>query len=273
MTFSPDGSKFVITRRYPYPSSARTSDIDLYDFDRCRGILSNARKVRSVSAAPANWYAYNGVCFSGNSRYLYVTTGLKAMQFDMQTSPNLTTCDTVATAYPNSTMGGLNSWYFGFMHLAIDGKIYMQSYNADTLMHVIHRPNTGGTGCNLEQFALHTPVQNDALPNEPNFQLGALTGSSCDTLTVATLNPIEKSTQIQLFPNPASDEITLQAPDGLAAAASLQITDVFGRVLRQETLVAGANKWSVRDLPQGVYVVRIFRAAGTVQTAKFTIAR
>ncbi|MEY4927857.1 MAG: hypothetical protein RI894_2293 [Bacteroidota bacterium] len=41
----------------------------------------------------------------------------------------------------------------------------------------------------------------------------------------------------------------------------------------QTTLVAGANKWSVRDLPQGVYVVRIFRAAGTVQTAKFTIAR
>jgi hypothetical protein len=157
--------------------------------------------------------------------------------------------------------------------LAPNGKIYICAAGGFNYLTTIENPDIGSIGCNVQQHSVYLPTFNDeTLPNYVNYRLGAMLGSGCDTLTVATLNPIKKSTQIQLFPNPTSDEITLQTPDDLAAA-SLQITDVFGRVLRQETLVAGANKWSVRDLPQGVYVVRIATATKTLETTKFTVAR
>ena len=56
---SPDGSKYVIIN---------LKNTDIYDFDRCTGMLSNPRTLVFES----NAQAYGFATFSPNSRYLYL---------------------------------------------------------------------------------------------------------------------------------------------------------------------------------------------------------
>ncbi|MCB9169948.1 MAG: T9SS type A sorting domain-containing protein [Flavobacteriales bacterium] len=71
---------------------------------------------------------------------------------------------------------------------------------------------------------------------------------------------------MELFPNPASDQVVLSY-GGQGEALDLEVTDVSGRVVRTEHLSAQplgfqVHDMDVRDLPKGVYQVRLITASG-----------
>ena len=66
------------------------------------------------------------------------------------------------------------------MLLAPDGKIYVFDFLKE--IHVIHRPNEKGDACGFEQHAIVLPEYAAGLPYYPNYRLGPLDGSPCDTL-------------------------------------------------------------------------------------------
>ena len=78
--FSPDGTRFA---RYNFSGNTGEpqtlkSILDVYDFDRCAGLLSNHRQMVLDSGV-----AYpGGVAFSSNSRYLYVSKWQTIVQLD-----------------------------------------------------------------------------------------------------------------------------------------------------------------------------------------------
>jgi hypothetical protein len=70
-----------------------------------------------------------------------------------------------------------------YMELGPDGIIYCRNLNGAYCMHRINHPEREGTACELEQNAMNfEPYAFKNLPHFPNFRLGPVDGSPCDTL-------------------------------------------------------------------------------------------
>ncbi|HLF65857.1 MAG TPA: PKD domain-containing protein [Saprospiraceae bacterium] len=151
----------------------------MYDFNRCTGLLSNER-----------WwhiplYGIAGISISPNGRYLYATDVYYLWQYDLYAddieASRMTVAEWDGYVEPN--------WfetYFGMMAPAPDGRIYIiPPTGGSMVMHVIDRPNERGEACRVMQHHIKLPTWNArTLPNFPNFRLGPLDGSFCDTLGI-----------------------------------------------------------------------------------------
>ncbi len=174
--FTPDGSKFIWCT--PFDS------LHIMDFDRCSGMFSNNRPkipiYDSLSVATGAYF-FTGVAVSPDSRYLYVGSGTELWQFDLF-------ADTIAKSrilLQNLAQDAVQS-STETLQLGPDGKIYINPIGQDTFFHVINTPDSPGLACNFKENGLRTPTYHwDAMPIYPNYRLGALTGSPCDTLRSA----------------------------------------------------------------------------------------
>ncbi len=120
---------------------------------------------------------------SPNSRYLYAATQDKVFQFDLEAP---------VIAYSKKLVAEFDGFYdtsppfttlFFYQQLAPNGKIYMCTANGTRYLHVIHQPNLPYPNCNLEQHSITLPrINGQSLPNFPNYRLGPLDDSPCDTL-------------------------------------------------------------------------------------------
>jgi hypothetical protein len=170
--FAPNGSKYV---EYNTLSLEEGHYLDIYDFDRCTGMLSNPIQITMQDSAWAG-----GVAISPNSRYLYVSSYLRVFQYDLWAADIEASQDTVAVW---DGFGGVFATTFYLAQLAPDGKIYINSNNGSRYLHVIEQPDLPGDSCQVCQHCLEIPsVNNFSLPNFPNYRLGPLEGSPCDTL-------------------------------------------------------------------------------------------
>jgi hypothetical protein len=172
--FSPDGNKYV------YYSAMSLSDgewVSVYDFDRCTGMLSNVQQANFPLGGNSG-----GAGISKDSRYLYTTSNIYIYQYDLQAEDVLAT-RTLVAEYD----GHLDPFPTNFYQaqLAPDGKIYICSANGVHSMHVIHHPNQECPDCFIEQHSIELPTYNAfSIPNQPNYRLGPIDGSPCDTLGI-----------------------------------------------------------------------------------------
>jgi hypothetical protein len=151
----------------------------LYDFDRCSGWLNNQKE---LDFQPPFFYSY--CTFSPDSRFLYLSTSRTITQFDLMADTlSGNRLDTVQrfdfSNYPFDVFLAA----FWDPSNAPDGKIYYTSSSTTVYMHPIHRPNLPGSACDFEIAGLRLPRFNyNTYFNFPNYRLGALTNSPCDTL-------------------------------------------------------------------------------------------
>jgi PKD domain/Secretion system C-terminal sorting domain len=185
-TFSPDGAwyaQFNWSGIVGVPGQTTDVYIDLYQFDRCTGLLSNHLQIKDEGAA-----ATGGVCFSPNSRYLYVPAWDYVYQFDMLAPDIEASRDTVAVHDGFtfiSPAGVLMTTRFYLPQLTPDGKIYISCNNLTPYLHVIDQPDSAGIACNVLQHHIELPSYNfNGIPYFPNYHLGARPGSPCDSLSV-----------------------------------------------------------------------------------------
>ena len=257
--FSPDGSKYVLM--------TQNNLLDIFDFDRCNGILSN----HSVVHLPDTIYAYYGAAISADNRYLYVNTQTEIYQLDLTSNPYSSSIIQVAqwdTAYlPFQT-------YFGLNQLGPDGKIYIATTNGCHILHIIEQPDSGGLACNVLQntFTLAGPGGNSSVPAFPNYSLGPLTGSACDTLTTIPPPP-EKISNFKIYPNPVTNNILnigYQLPYN--KSGTFKIYDVTGKVVFKYTLPQWSTlqKLNIKNISAGIYFCTITSNGYTV-TKKLVI--
>ncbi len=122
-----------------------------------------------------------GVGFSPNSKYLYFNTNTTLLQYDLEAEDIEASKDTIAV-YDGYISTFLPTTFF-LQQLAPDGKIYLSCTNTVDVLHVIHNPDEAGQACNMEQHGTQLPTLNlFSIPNFPNYRLGPLDGSPCDTL-------------------------------------------------------------------------------------------
>lgn len=172
--FLNDGSKYL-----------RFSDevgLQIFDFDRCSGLFSNPNFVNF----DFDGGYFGGLSASRDGRFVYVSDRLNLYQYDLHNTDIGSTKTFIAT-------------YDGFMNpgrclfsnpqLAPDGKIYLNNnfYNGGVCknLHVINHPERQGDGCDFVQHGIDlNTVTLSGLPNNPNYRLGPIDGSPCDTLGI-----------------------------------------------------------------------------------------
>ena len=173
VVFSPDGTKYVSHEIRFNPRNA----IDIYDFDRCTGELQHLEHFTMDDSI----FLTGGASVSPDSRLLYIVTHVSIFQFDLLAADIEATRNVVAEydgfiGYPYPSK-------FGIPQIGSNGKIYIASYATDTFMHVINTPNQPGLGSHVAQHSIGLSNLNDkSIPNFPNYRLGPLDGSPCDTL-------------------------------------------------------------------------------------------
>ena len=176
-SFSPDGGTYVIQNGHTTVTGHFTH---IFDFDRCTGTLSGQQTINVVEVLYAT-----GAAISPNSRFLYVATTSHVYQYDLWAD------DLEASRVLIGEYDGYEAPFptYPFQcQLAPDGKIYMSSINAVGVLHVVHRPDLPYPDCRFEQHGVLLPTYNSyALPNFPNYRLGPLDGSPCDTLGIDNL--------------------------------------------------------------------------------------
>jgi hypothetical protein len=172
MVFSPDGDKMA--RFDP------RNDLRIFDFDRCTGELSNPVHISITNAADIE--LYGGLAFSADGRYLYAAEVTGLLQFDMAAA------DIGASMQLIGTIEFTGPCNFGrsvaYMELGPDGRIYARPLNGQNCMHRINRPEKENTTCEFQQYYYQLDFAYKGLPHFPNFRLGPIDGSACDTLGI-----------------------------------------------------------------------------------------
>lgn len=263
ISFNSDGSQFVFVNFRGL--------IELYDFDRCTGIISNPVTVYTESSGPP-WPAYWGAAFSPSNRFLYVTRipltvtdTSRLYQFDVTAANIAASADTLHETFFNETMAHIK--------LAPDGKLYLttnyyqifpysdSTYNT-TNMHLstINAPDNQGATCDFQPYSFYLGGKRTylGLPNNPDYHLGPKIGSGCDTLTA--LNEHSQNIVISsLLPNPNNGEFTVNyfLPNG-----NRGVLEVFGSTDQKVYQMALPNHTyrqdiDIRTFLPGFYVLRI----------------
>lgn len=168
--FSLDGSKYVRYNRY--------QGVYLYDFDRCDGTLSNLVHFEFNDTTQG---IYGGCAISPNNRWLYLADFDYLYQFDLQANEILASKQLIGVW--DGTSNNLPT-KFSYIIFGPDRRLYVFPPTTTKNMHVINRPDLPGETSDFRQRELEFPYPYQNTPVFPNFRLGPLDGSPCDTLGI-----------------------------------------------------------------------------------------
>jgi Secretion system C-terminal sorting domain len=274
--FSPNGSTYA---SFDYKNACL-----IFDFDRCTGQLSNMRKIMP----PVNLdtiVTITGVAISPNSRFLYLMTKDRIFQYDLWNTDIESSVVTVAIR--DNWVGYLQSGNpdyppsFYQSQLGPDGKIYIFNPAARRTFAVIESPDSLGLDCNVVQHKYFFPqwVAIAQPPRFPNYRLGSLAGSPCDSLTVGTTaSGMKTRASLILRPNPATDYTIVDIGlDDYSASQHilLNLCDATGKLLRQKQVppYTPLQRIETGSLPAGLYFVQLVVQGQVKVTRKLVVGK
>jgi hypothetical protein len=223
--------------------------VELYDFDRCTGIISHPNTIYPENAQ-APWPRVWSAEFSPNDNVLYVThvaafppDSCYLVQFDL-TAPNIAaSADTLWRTDFMLNMGQLK--------LAPDGKIYLSNnyyggypypdttYNIYNMnLSVINSPDSLGAACDLQPYSFYLGGKRTyfGLPNNPDYDLGPKMGSICDTLGVGIEEiSINNNASIYVYYAPQWQTAFINAQKLKGKKYLLEVYDATGKLVFKET--------------------------------------
>lgn len=220
------------------------SGLDILDFDRCTGLLSNARNTTFSDGA-----FFRMAQFAPDGAKLYVPGGIYLYQLLLEANGDVASLDTVAFYdgfYDDNTVFAT---YFAYPMLARDGRIYISTGNSTRYMHVVNDPEATGTACDVQQHGHHRITwTTNSIPYRPNYLLGPVPGSDCDSLDLSTggLEPYPVgAARVQPNPSQGSFSITYS---GQPAGGVITVLDAAGRIVYRQRLSAWSTLHRV-ELP------------------------
>jgi hypothetical protein len=241
-TFSLDGLKFSYVHG-GLINGVWHHDIRLLNFNRCTGIFNNPTHIDITDGIVGL-----GVSFSPNSKYLYVSKFYKILQLNTDTSDIAASLDTVAV-YD----GFMSGWPpnccatdFWLMYLAANGKIYLTAGNGVQHIHYINNPDLDGLACDVVQHGLdlNGVWHNRSVPVHPNYYLGAVVGSVCDTITA--VNEVIHDFKFNIYPNPSSGNFNIIYLLPQNKEGKLEVYDITGKVVYEMRLPQWSTLQQIR---------------------------
>jgi hypothetical protein len=260
--FTPDGSHYA-------SFSNTASQLEIYDFDRCTGILNNYKR-KFITNNMAGFTS-----FSPNSRFLYIASIDTLWQLDMQ-APDVLSSQTFIAKYDGFVDSTFNNYTAFWWHwLAPDGKIYIVSSSQARVLHVINNPDMLGQACNFLQHSVSIPtVNNWTTPTCINLALYHLPGSPCDTLGVGNPKLEGTNSVLKVTPNPNDGIFSIEyIPQRVSGM--LYIYDTAGKEVYKE-YVSSYSSIKNLDLSQkmnnGMYAISLVFDSNTL-TQKIIIQK
>lgn len=261
--FSPDGSLYAMTSE---SSIGNFSQINY--FDRCTGKMTKLKTLYSPFESFWNDTArINSICISSNNRFVYLVNNFFIYQYDL-------TNDEIIELHTDSLY---NQCEYKSAYNASDGRIYIGNFLRQCdAMSYIEFPNNKGKAAGLCQLCYKTKNNNTAIPpNMPNYELGALVGSVCDTIkqvTVANESPIIVPNVFS--PNGDGKNDTwhiLNVPQLQLASITIQAVGVYNRWGNEVFKSSDINfEWDAKGWASDsyYYYIRYRTKAGTSQVQK-----
>lgn len=254
--FSPNGNKFA----YYWGEG---EDLEIFNFDRCTGLFSNPVHIVINDAN-----SMGGVAFSPNSQYLYVSSVEDVYQYDTEAPDIEASMAHVATWDGFYSPSPPFATLFDIAQLAPDGKIYIGTGNSTLHLHVINDPDQPGVACDMVQHQLELPTYyTNSLPNHPNYHLGPVDGSVCDSLGINAGVPAALvEAGIKVVPNPSNGAFTLSYP-AQSVVGELEVRNAAGQVVLREALPqwSTVHQVQLRATP-GMYHARLRWGSEQVST-------
>ncbi len=260
--------------------------IELFDFDRCSGQFSNHKLIKpnvTVAPVPGVWSG----AFSLDGTKLYVATSYDdsyLWQFNLLDSLPQNTVDTLVNFNFSIPAGGA-------LKLAADNKIYWScawndgvtfnypypdtSYNVyNTYLSVINSPDSLGAACDFQPYSFYLGGGRTywGLPNNPNYELGPLVGSICDTLTVGIAEIANYKNNITVYYDVGWQMAFINAKGLKGKNYTFQLYNLNGQLILQEQGKLN-SEYFTKDLSlvsnaSGIYLVRLITEK-EVLTTKF----
>lgn len=181
---------------------------------------------------PRNWWRSatvdaNGVFIIGNEsqsgKYYAIDSNIGELVWETDT------LGTAAGAFPA---------------IADDGTIYLH----------------GGDAGNLYALSGNAPLANTAWPkfNQNNFNTNRRDVSIPLSVSVDGATDVKfQNSEIELYPNPASNgQFTIEVQD-LNLKTSFQLIDVFGKKILKRTFIGSKAIIQTKDLPKGMYLIEV----------------
>ncbi len=265
IAFSPAGTKMVFINL--------NGVIELFNYDRCTGLLSNSIPIDNGVLAPPEPF-YWGCEFSSDGSKLYVSTNSDTsylFQYDLAASNIPASKDTI---YLIDSLTNV----LGALKLGPDNKIYLcnQYYNGfntpypypDSVYNVVNMnlsvinfPDSLGLACDFQPFSFYMGGKRayKGLPNNPDYDLPALAGSPCDTLVGLVEAPENLQAALNVFYHTTWEKAFINASNLKGKTGKLLVYDMHGKVVYSESLRI-QNGYYTRDLSMngradGVYLV------------------
>jgi hypothetical protein len=260
--------------------------IEVYDFDRCSGLVTNPINIQQEYGEVLRII---GSEFSQLGQYLYITrqdTISYLYQYDLYSfniPASRLTIDSF-TAVP---------WAAGFIRLAPDNKIYYScawndgwNYNfpyPDTVynmynmnLSVINDPDQPGLACNFTPFSFYLGGKRTywGLPNNPDYELGPLAGSICDSIVGLNESDPPPKDGLLVYPNPVKDVLYFNPHTSASSVTGNFVSDhiiynSIGDIVL--TFSSHQRKVDVGHLPSGLYFLKV-TTKDKVFNAKFVKA-
>ncbi len=237
--FSTDGNFLVSGNQY--------GRLRVFNFDRCSGTIYGQQDLIYPYGNQGAW-----VEFSANSHYIYLVSYQHIIQYDLLSS-NIDSSKTVVAAY-DGFMDSSRVTYFFKPQLAIDGKIYISCWGGLPYFHVIEYPDLLGLACQVDQHAIHLPCNIAVPPNFPNYRLGEISGTSCDSLVTQTQFVSTELREIKLFPNPSNGIIRIKTDSNIELKKMILVNCMGEKIIERKVIDTYLN---ISSFPPGIYFLSI----------------
>jgi len=230
----------------------------LGNFDRCTGELSNFKTLE----IPDSLIGYGEMCFSPNDQFIYCTgqsyesKDNYLAQIDISTDPFTYK---IIAHQPFSNTIECNA--YSMIELGPDGKIYVGTSSYSRCISIINSPDKVFPDCDFQEYVPILPFFSGGvgMPHYPNYRLGPLVGSSCDTLSDTNEVTISNENKIKLYPNPATSNFTIELMDFLSHNKDLDVSlvDINGKEYYHSKIPAFAYIHNIdsSNLASGMYCV------------------
>jgi hypothetical protein len=261
--FSLDGTKYV--------TGASEGYLTVFDFDRCSGLLSNPVTIYNMNSYdPINNPATgcSSVILSPNASKLYAANNILLIQYDLLSADVQSSRDTIY--FPDTS----DLSHISFLGLAMNGKIYGSTWGGGwTFMHVVNRPDEKGDSALFVRGGQPTLSANSMnISNMPNYRLGVLAGSGCDTLPTGVADINKANLQPKLYPNPADKWLYVEMPQ--QGDYIIELYNHIGQLVERKR-TRQVDTFDTGHLPEGVYYLKATDRSRPKNnaTAKVVIAR
>jgi Secretion system C-terminal sorting domain len=291
MVLSPDGNRLMLLslggKFSEYFIDRCTGEFELervlylsqYDQETSQPINELSNIVLGEYSSDGNLFYYNTFYTPTNGSYVS-TSQINLSELEPLNNPYIIFSDYDLTDYENLDFQGDSP---GDMKIAPNGKIYWSTWrfdggnfnwpfpdtsyftNSSMNLSVINSPDSIGDACNAEPFSFYLGGNRTyiGLPNNPNYRLGPLDGSPCDTLGINALQEIKPDNRPKAFtyPSPAKETVWLSIGEKVFKAGAnppkVTLYDVNGKKVFETKVQQLPVQLNIGKLKAGVYSGRL----------------